>query len=224
MNVFAARLKQLAGESGAKAFGIADLDWLRGENPDLLQRVAGDYARAVVLGIRLQRAALEGIVDRPTPIYFHHYRQVNYALDRLALRVADEIEDAGYRALAIPASQIIERVPMSGHVSHRLLGWAAGIGFIGRHNLLVHPEFGARMRYVSVLTDMPLRPDSPGEGSCGACRACIAACPAGAIQERREDFDAAACEAKLAEFRRLPFIGQHVCGVCVKACAGGTNG
>ena len=36
------------------------------------------------------------------------------------------------------------------------VGWAAGLGHIGRCTLLVHPQYGAQMRYVSVLTDMPL--------------------------------------------------------------------
>jgi epoxyqueuosine reductase QueG len=109
---------------------------------------------------------------------------------------------------------------MQGHVSHKLLGWAAGIGFVGRSTLLVHPIHGAQMRYVSVLTDAPLRADSPREGSCGSCRACRAVCPANAIHETREQFDLDACYAKLTEFTKLPSIGQHICGVCVRACAG----
>ena len=109
---------------------------------------------------------------------------------------------------------------MSGHISHKFLGWAAGIGFIGRCTLLVHPEYGARMRYVSVLTDMALGADTPYVGECGLCRACIEVCPAGAVKEKREDFDLEACYKELAEFTKIPFIGQHICGVCVKACAG----
>jgi epoxyqueuosine reductase QueG len=213
-------LRQLAETLGAAAFGVADVDGLRQRIPDLLARVPGNYSRAVVLGVRLQRAVLADIVDRPTPLYFHHYRQANYELDRIGFRLADRIQAAGCRALAIPASQIIAQDPMRGHISHKLLGWAAGIGFIGRGTLLVHPRYGAQMRYVSVLTDMPLPADAPHAGSCGACRACVAVCPAGAIHERREDFDLEACYAKLTEFTALPFIGQHICGVCVKACAG----
>jgi epoxyqueuosine reductase QueG len=163
---------------------------------------------------------LESISDQPTPLYFHHYRQANYQLDRAAFAVADRLQDAGCRALAIPASQIIRSRPMSGHVSHKLLGWAAGLGFIGRCTLLVHPQFGAQMRYVSVLTDAPLAAGRPSEGDCGACRACVPVCPAGAIKEKREEFDLEACYRKLTEFTRLPFIGQHICGVCVKACSG----
>ena len=205
---------------GAKAFGVADLDRLKDDTPDLLAAVPGDFARAVVIGMRLQDSVLEGIVDQPTPLYFHNYRQTNYRLDRAAAELADMIQDAGHTALAIPASQIIARDPMRGHVSHRHLGHAAGLGYIGRSGLLVNPEYGARMRYVSILTDAALEPDGPIEGECGSCRRCVGVCPAGAIGESSEDFDLDSCYRKLSEFTRLPFIGQHICGVCVKACRG----
>jgi epoxyqueuosine reductase len=73
---------------------------------------------------------------------------------------------------------------------------------------------------VTVLTDAPLEAGKPLEGDCGDCRACVAACPAGAIHASSKDFDLSACKAKLDEFVRLQFIGQHICGVCVKACKG----
>lgn len=217
---FREELRETTAGMGGSAFGIADLAALAGDVPDLLSLVPGEYTRAVVAGIRLQKAVLEEIVDRPTPLYFHHYRQINYQLDRMALRLAGTIQEQGYRALPVPASQMIRRAPMSGHISHKLLAWSAGIGFIGRCTLLVHPEHGAQLRYVSVLTDMSLPADSPHRGDCGECRACIAPCPASAIAEDRKDFDRDACYAKLNEFVRLPFVGQHICGVCVKACDG----
>ena len=120
------QLRTDAESMGARAFGVADVEQLKRQTPDLLDRVPGDFPRAVIAGIRLQDAVLEGIEDRPTPLYFHNYRQLNYRLDRLALRLADLLQEAGHRALAVPASQIIERNPMRGHVSHRLLGYAAG--------------------------------------------------------------------------------------------------
>ena len=220
LDEFRQELEKLSRDMGARAFGVADLESLRKKVPGLLDLVGDNYSRAVVFGMRLQQAALESVTDRPTPIYFHNYRQVNYQLDGAACLVADRIQDAGCRALAVPASQIIRKDPMTGHISHKLLGWAAGIGFIGRNTLLVHPIYGAQMRYVSVLTDMPLTPDDPHGGDCGTCRACIAVCPARAIGSRREDFDLNACYGKLTEFTRIPFIGQHICGVCVKACNG----
>ncbi|MDD4869066.1 MAG: hypothetical protein PHR77_00800 [Kiritimatiellae bacterium] len=219
-SAFLKELEQIARNMGAKAFGIADLNKLKTKTPDLFKMLPGYYSRAIVSGIRLQKAVLKDIQNGPTPLYFHNYRQVNYQLDALALMLADRIQDAGFNALAVPASQIIKKNPMSGHISHKLLGWSAGIGFIGRSTLLVHPEYGAQMRYVSVLTDMPLKAGLQHNGDCGSCKACIFACPAKAIKDKKEDFNLQACYEKLTEFTKLPFIGQHICGVCVKTCVG----
>lgn len=219
-SAFLLELEQLARGMGAKAFGVADLNKLKTRTPDLFKLLPGYYSRAIVCGIRLQKAVLKDIQNKPTPLYFHNYRQANYQLDALALMLADKMQDAGFNALAVPASQIIKKDPMSGHISHKLLGWAAGIGHIGRSTLLVHPEYGAQMRYVTVLTDMPLKAATPYTGNCGTCKACISVCPAKAISDNREDFNLQACYEKLTEFTRIPYVGQHICGVCVKACSG----
>jgi epoxyqueuosine reductase QueG len=217
-------LERVARGMGAKAFGIADLPGLKTNKPDLFSRLSGEYERAIVFGVRLQRSVLEDIVDRPTPLYFHNYRQVNYQLDNVAMLIADMIQDAGFRAVAIPASQIVTKDPMRGHISHKLLGLAAGIGFIGRSTLLIHPQYGAQVRYVSVLTDMPLEPDAPyADAECGDCMACVAACPAKAIGGKKEDFNLSACFARLQEATHISFVGQHICGVCLKACCGKTK-
>lgn len=214
------RLQGLAEGHAACVFGVADGLLLEQAFPGLLSRLPGRFTRAAVAGIRLQDAVLEDIVDRPTPLYLHNYRQVNYQLDRLALVLADCLQQEGYAALAVPASQLVGKDPLRGHVSHKLLGWAAGIGFIGRSTLLVNPRYGARVRYVSVLTTAPLPADRPCEGDCGSCRECVPACPAGAIGLSHKAFDLDACTRRLSEFARLPFIGQHICGICVRACRG----
>lgn len=214
-------LRTFSQELGARAFGVSDLDRLKERFSDLLRLVPGEYSRAIVIGCRLHEEILSEIEDRPTPLYLHHYRQINFQLDRITLQIAEKVQEAGYRALTVPASQVVENRPQKGHVSHRLLGWSAGLGYIGRSGLLISPVFGAHMRYSTVLTDMPLESDQPIDGECGDCHACALVCPAGAIGESSEDFNVKRCHEKLFEFRRMPFIGQNICGVCVKVCGPG---
>jgi epoxyqueuosine reductase len=219
MNRQKEELRKLAKEGGAAVFGVADLGPLKEKYPDLLKHFPGSFSRAIVAGIRLQDAVVDGIENQPTVLYYHNYRQTNYELDRLGFCLAASLQESGFRAAAVPASQIIKTQPMQGHISHKLLAWAAGIGFSGRQTLLVHPQYGARMRYVSVLTDCPLDADQPWSGDgCGKCNACVSACPAGAIHNDRDDFDLEACCKKLTEFTKIPYVGQYICGVCVKAC------
>ena len=215
-------LKALALELGFDLFGVADVAALRGDF--LLEPATRDrFGLAVSLGKRLSDAVLDDIRDHPTQIYFHHYRQMNFFLDRGALLVADFIQKQGFRSLAIAASQIIDWEKQRAHLSHKHVGRAAGLGWFGRNNLLVNPELGARFRLVTVLTDMPLEPAAPLGRDCGPCRACAAACPAGAIKDTREAFDHLACFEKLKEFRKKGYTTQFICGICVRDCPGPKN-
>ena len=216
-------LRDFALGLGFDLFGVADVTSLRAGfllEPETRDR----FVRAVSLGKRLSRAVLDDIPDHPTSLYFHHYRQMNAFLDRGALLVADHIQRRGFRSLPIAASQIIDWENQKAHVSHKHVGRAAGLGWLGRNNLLVNPDLGAQFRLVTVLTDMPLEADSPLERDCGACRACVAACPCGAIKQTREAFDHRACYETLKDFRKKGYTSQFICGICVRDCRGPKGG
>ena len=214
------KLKRFALDQGLSLFGVADITGIR-EEFRLDKKLRSKFDRGISLGKRLIDGVLEDIKDRPTQLYFHHYRQLNFFLDRAAFLLSSLIEDLGFPALSIPASQTIDWKKQRGHLSHKKVGYLAGLGFIGRNNLLVSPEFGAKFRLVTVLTDMPLEADKPLEADCGLCKKCLKPCPAQAIRERKEDFDHRACFEKLKEFRNEGIVGQYICGICVKACSGG---
>lgn len=212
-------IRGLALDLGFDLFGVADVIPLR--DTFLLEPATRDrFPFAVSLGKRLSGAVLDDIRDHPTAVYFHHYRQMNFFLDRGALLVADHIQRAGFRSLPIAASQIVDWEGQRAHVSHKHVGRAAGLGWFGRNNLLVNPGLGAQFRLVTVLTDMPLEAAVPLDRDCGACRACAKACPAGAIKETREAFDHKACYETLKEFRRKGYTTQFICGICVRDCRG----
>jgi epoxyqueuosine reductase len=212
-------LRAFALELGFDLFGIADVTGLR-ESFLLEPETRARFDVGVSLGKALSGAVLDDIPDHPTALYFHHYRQTNAFLDRGALLVADLIQKQGFRALPIAASQIIDWEGQRAHVSHKHLGRAAGLGWFGRNNLLVNPEHGSRFRLVTVLTDMPLEPGTPLDRDCGRCRACAAACPAGAIKDTREAFGHRACYETLKDFRKKGYTSQFICGICVRDCRG----
>ncbi len=145
---------------------------------------------------------------------------MNWLLDQTAYHLVRFIEEKGNRAIAIPASQTVDWENQKGHVSHKILAQQAGLGWIGKSGLLIHPKFGACMRYVSVLTDADFEPDKKIEIGCGQCRKCIVVCPAQAITD--QGVVLARCLDKLKEFSRIQGIGQYICGICVKVCNGRT--
>jgi epoxyqueuosine reductase len=176
------------------------------------------FPRAVVFGFPLAHSVLATIKDKPTLLYKHHYKTVNWILDQTACHLVRYIEENGNHALAIPASQTVDWEMQRGHVSHKALAVAAGLGHIGRSGLVVHPDHGACVRYASVLTDFEFTPDASTQTTCSNCRKCIAVCPAGAISD--SGVDLTRCLQKLKEFSKIRGIGQYICGVCVKVCDG----
>lgn len=198
--------------------GFADLQQLEKTYPDLFDNLSTAFPSAVSIGKKLLDGVLDTIEGGPNLIYFHHYRQINFLLDRVSCELASHIEHLGFKALPIAASQITHRNPMKAHICHRRIAWQAGLGCRGLNNLLVTPEYGSGIRLASVLTDMPLESGTPDESACSKCGRCINACPAGAIGKDAEDFNIEKCRSKLDEFRKIPFIGQHICGVCVSVC------
>ncbi len=188
--------------------------------PEAGWRLNCDLPMAVVFGLPVMGPVLQTLQDRPNALYYSHYRQLNHALDKLALELALELDRAGFQALPVPASQTLDAQDRIAHMSHRHLGFQAGLGWHGRNNLLVHPRLGARWRLVAVLTDAPIQPGVPMESRCGQCNACGVLCPAQAIHDDVDHFDLEACHKKLSEFRNIPRLGQRICGICVKACLG----
>ena len=77
-----------------------------------------------------------------------------------------EIEKKGYNALPLAASQVIDWQDQKGHISHKDIG-IAGIGWIGRNNLLVSPVFGAPMRDITRSLLICPSPERTLEQDCG---------------------------------------------------------
>lgn len=216
-------LKNFALKEGASLFGVADISTLKEGFRELSSKALQNMDRAVSLAFRLSERVMEDLVDGPTKLYFFHYQRVNIFLDELALKVTNFIQAHGWPALPIPASQIVDWEYQRAHVSHKHIAQQAGLGWIGRNNLLVNPQFGARVRLVTVLTGMPLKADESIPWGCQDCRACLSSCPAQSIKERPEDFDHTGCYQKIKALVKAAGISQNICGLCIKACRGKTE-
>jgi epoxyqueuosine reductase QueG len=217
---FYEQLKNFARQRGAALFGVAPLNKLSPAHCTLAPSTLHGLERAISIAFHLSDRILEDIIDGPTKLYFFHYQRANIFLDQLALQITDFIQRQGGEALPIPASQITDWVNQKAHVSHKHVAVLAGLGWIGRNNLLITPQFGARQRLVTVITNMPLKIDEPLPWGCGECRACLASCPAKAIKEKPQDFDHLGCFQMIKELVKKAGISQNICGLCVKACPG----
>ena len=212
-----ATLKKFAQGQGISLFGVADIQAVKNEF-QLSQKLLAKLDKAVCLGFRLAQSILDEITNAPTRLYFHHYRTVNASLDQAALKVANFIQDKGFNALPVPASIILDWANQKAHLSHKKLGVLAGLGWIGRNNLLVNKKLGSQFRLSTILTDMPLKIDTQTKDNCATCRLCVRICPVEAIKDNPDDFDHIRCFEKLKEFQKQKLTDQYICGVCVNAC------
>ena len=212
-------LKKFCLGRGIDLFGVADIKEEK-KKFAISHNVLEKFDFAVSIGVQLSEGVLTEIKGAPTRLYFHHYKTANAFLDQAAFTISHYIQKKGFQAIAIPASQIVDWQKQTAHLSHKRIGILAGLGWIGRNNLLVNKRLGSQFRLSTILTTMPLKIDTPSKGDCGECRLCITVCPSGSVKERPGDFDHLQCLEKLKEFQKQRLVDQFICGVCVKVCKG----
>lgn len=182
----------------------------------------------LAIAIQLPISVFETITDKPTPVYSAIYKTANSILDELAFRTSVLLQNDGYYSLPIPASQILDSKNWYAAISHKAVARMAGLGWQGKNLLLITPQFGSKVRLVTVLTNAPLRADTPMKNRCGNCMMCRDSCPVQAIRgvnttdhykNREEALHFSRCVEKLTdEYAKLPDIGAPICGICIKVC------
>ncbi|MDP3046651.1 MAG: epoxyqueuosine reductase, partial [Chloroflexota bacterium] len=220
----ATQLGDLITTLGGDLWGVADLTGIAplpgdGERVDLMP-----YPRAVSIAVIFPRAIVQELLRGPSHTYLYEYNILNTRLDDIALRVSNTLQVAGYTSYPVPASQRNGGDHFQSIFSHRLAARLAGLGWIGKNCCLVTPQYGPRVRLVTVLTGAPLATGSPITRDCGDCTECVDACPPGAIkgalfridQPLRDRFDAAACTTHKDKVRDR--WGKRCCGLCLASC------
>jgi epoxyqueuosine reductase QueG len=227
-------LEHQAREMGARFFGAADLNTAREAIIQQGGDFLGRFARAVSVGIPLHDGIVEQLPrhkERTVAItYDYLYSTVNQSLDRIALGLSLILNDHGFGTFLIPATRWTNEDKVTGLFSHKLAARLAGLGWIGPSCLLITPQAGPRVRWVTILTDALLEPGRPLPDQCGDCMLCVEACPPRAFTGRAFDpsearevrFDVQKCIAYRVHLRDK-ITGVRVCGMCVQVCPFGQN-
>jgi epoxyqueuosine reductase len=144
-----------------------------------------------------------------------YHKLLRGRLQKLADRITQEIGSFAYRVFTDSAP-----------VMETALAGNSGLGWRGKHTLLLEREAGSYFFLGEIFTDLPLMPDTPVTDHCGTCTACISACPTQAIVAPYQ-LDARLCisyltielKGSIPEALR-PLLGNRIygCDDCQLAC------
>ena len=137
----------------------ARMDYLPQVTPEGWQAVEWD---------RLARPG-EGVVSLYARGRDYH-KVLRARLQKLADRITDRVGPRGYRVFTDSAP-----------VMEAELATRSGLGWRGKHTLLLHREAGSMFFLGEIFLDLPLAATPPVEAHCGSCSACMDLCPTGAI-------------------------------------------
>lgn len=194
-------VKEAVLAEGIDLVGIADAGGLGLSYPPRPPRELMPTAQSVIV---MAVGHSMGAVNAPyLKLWTRNKMETSRLLDRTAEKVARLLERNGYMSLPISADKPVEvyrqdpvtgrrlrYTRVAGQLSLKHAAVSAGMGQIGRSNLLLTGEFGPHQRLGAVLTEAPLEPDALKEMSlCNDCRSCEEACPVGALKNGVHDVD-----------------------------------
>ena len=162
------------------------------------------------------------VLDAPELAYLSRYalgrdyhKTMRRRLQRLADRITEAVGPFSYRAFTDSAP--VMEVALAGK---------AGLGWRGKHTLLLNRDAGSYFFLGEIYTDLPLPVDAPVAEHCGTCSKCLEVCPTGAIVGPYK-LDARRCISYLTIEHKgtipealRPLIGNRVygCDDCQLAC------
>ncbi|MEZ8102189.1 tRNA epoxyqueuosine(34) reductase QueG [Vibrio bivalvicida] len=134
-----------------------------------------------VISVRMNylppQAQFAANLSDPTQAYISRYslgrdyhKLVRNQLKKLGQKIEQEVGNFGYRPF-VDSAPILERP----------LAQKSGLGWTGKHSLILDKECGSWFFLGELLIDLPLPVDKPSVEECGKCKACITSCPTQAI-------------------------------------------
>ena len=187
-------VKELAYRLGADLVGIANIE--RFENAPIRMSPQGILpgARSVIVcAVHHPDAAIE-LDGEIHPQNLGPYRIqyiMNDKLDVLSFRIGRMLDDLGYKTVPIASSNIWRYrgykdmdATFAPDMSHIYAAVCAGLGELGWNGLCITPEYGARNRFISIITEAELTPTPlySGKKLCDMCGECVRKCPTNAYK------------------------------------------
>jgi len=174
------KINELLFEKGADIVRFVDISNL---SSDLTQ----GFTKAIVFCIALSKEFIIAIRDGAQTDR-DEFVDKEHETDELADWLAEYIWQKGYRAYSqseksIEKSGNYDEKTRSSRLPHKTIARIAGLGFIGKNNLLIIKDYGCAFSMCTVLTDAPILTETYPliSSKCGPCDVCKTVCPGHAI-------------------------------------------
>lgn len=156
---------------------------------------------AVLFGKSLSKEYISAVKNDEPPKHKEVFNTEN-KMDSLSVKLAQQLEAEGYKGIA---------KLKTGIMPHKTVALRAGLGFIGKNNLLITPEYGCALMMGKVLTDAPFaaKRTAPEEPQCGSCNVCEKVCPNKALLGKTWSITTT----------RDEIITRKLCVLCLKCMA-----
>ena len=221
MNALQQEIAALLMNKGASLVGFADMTGL----PDLYRH---SMRSTLSIAAALDPGIIRDIVSGPTMQYYEEYRRVNELLSALCREAVRFLGDHGIGAVAIePTVKKVNPESLATSFQHKTAATRAGLGWVGKSDLLITRKYGAAVRLATVLCDVEFEPGAPENSSrCGECMECVLFCPAKAItgshweagQDRDVVYNAHECYDMAKRLSGGIGVQSTICGICIAVC------
>lgn len=188
-------LHRICLEEGADDAGFVEIGRkaVAAERNDILRI----YPETETIVSVVKAANRESVQSPSLSVADWEYSKTYTSISDTACRIIHKLNEIGIRGVAIPPGFPMDMTRWPGkiwEISHKTAAVEAGMGHMGIHRIVIHPELGSQIVLNSILINAQLdtynRPldDNP----CIECRLCASVCPTGAIN-KEGDFDFMSC-------------------------------
>ena len=180
------------------------------------------YRSAIIFGISLSPEFIQKVTNTPDYVEelkaSRNFNEDDFATkeaktDRMADELADYLNQLGHESFSqseksLETANLYNPKQKRSPLPHKTIARMAGLGWIGKHNLLVTREYGSALSMCTVLTNAPLNSTIAERvvSKCGHCFACVCSCEPEALSG----------EAWQPGKDRDVLLNVHSCTTCLK--------
>lgn len=197
----------------ALRLGCSDIGYTKVPRSYIFSNKVTLFDNAIVLTMNMKKSIMKKAPSVTTSMeVWRAYAE----LGRIVNQLAAFLRKRGYQAQAGPA--------LGGESNYPYLAQKAGMGYLGKHGLLISKENGLSQRIAVVYTNIENLPATDSDDYkwipefCRTCNRCVRTCPAQAIYQETRQLENGG--KRHIDYKKcaMPFSTTGGCSVCIKEC------